>query len=70
LAEGLAAVMPVLELDADCARRAGHGQAVEVPAATGAGPFLLLHEGTAVAIGERGVDGFVRPSVGFPAQSG
>jgi tRNA pseudouridine55 synthase len=70
LAEGLAAVLPVLEIDADCARRAGHGQAVEVPGAPDAGPFLLLHEGTAVAISERGADGLVRPSVGFPAQSG
>lgn len=69
LAEGLAAVMPALEIDADCARRAGHGQAVEVPAAVGAGPLLLLHEGTAVAIGERRADGLVRPAVGFQGQS-
>lgn len=58
--------MPAVALDADAARRAGHGQAVQGAAAEGAQAVLLLDGGEAVAIAEpRG--GELKPVVGFRA---
>lgn len=63
----LGAVLPTVELDADQARRAGHGQRIEVPGAVPADEVGLRHAGEAIAIGRRQPDGRIRPVVGFRA---
>ncbi len=64
LAEALGAVMAVVELDEDAARRAGHGQRLDGDAT---GTVLLVDPaGEPVAIAE-GRDGALKPSVGFRA---
>ena len=63
----LATVMPTVELDADQARRAGHGQRIELPDAPVADELGLRHAGEAIAIGRREADGRIHPVVGFRA---
>lgn len=63
----LGAVMPTVEIDAEQARRAGHGQRIEVAGAPAADEFGLRHAGEAIAIGRREPDGRIHPVVGFRA---
>ncbi len=67
LADVLPVVLPVHELDADEARRAGHGQRLELPGAPAGSEVALLHDGEAIAIGRREPDGRIHPVVGFRA---
>jgi len=63
LGDALAAVLPVVALDADAGRRAGHGQAVPGEAA---GTVLLVDPAGPVAVAEpRGA--LLKPIVGFRA---
>jgi tRNA pseudouridine55 synthase len=67
LGEALARVLPVLAVDADEARRAGHGQRLSGEAL---GPVLLLEEGDParpVAVAEPREGGDLAPVVGFRA---
>jgi tRNA pseudouridine55 synthase len=58
--------LPVVELDADTARRAGHGQAVAGAAPDGAGGEVLLVDGDGpVAIAEPREGAVLKPIVGF-----
>jgi tRNA pseudouridine55 synthase len=58
--------LPVVELDADTARRAGHGQAVPGAAPDGAGGEVLLVDGDGpVAIAEPREGAVLKPIVGF-----
>jgi tRNA pseudouridine55 synthase len=63
----LGAVLPTVELTADQARRAGHGQRVHVPGAPDVEELGLRHAGEAIAVGRREPDGRIRPVVGFRA---
>jgi tRNA pseudouridine55 synthase len=63
LGEALAAVMPVVDLDADTARRAGFGQ--RVSGATDAPHVLLRDADGPVAIAEPRDDDTLKPVVGF-----
>lgn len=67
LLDALASVLPVVELDADSARRAGHGQRLELPAAPPVDEVALCHDGEPIAIGRREQDGRIHPVVGFRA---
>jgi len=58
------AFLPVVRLDGDDARRAGHGVAVAVQAPAGQGEVLLVDAGGPIAIAERR-DGGLKPVVGF-----
>jgi len=64
LGDALARFMPVVALDADAARRAGHGQAVE---GTSDGPVVLADEAGPVAVAEPREGGLLKPTVGFRA---
>jgi tRNA pseudouridine55 synthase len=69
--EDALAFLPRIEVDADAAWRAGHGQAIEVPpahagAAEGDGEHVLLADADGpVAIAEPRPDGLLKPVVGF-----
>jgi tRNA pseudouridine55 synthase len=65
LADLLAVVMPVVELDEDQARRAGYGQRLELPGAPPEDELALCHRGEAIAVGRREPDGRIHPVVGF-----
>ena len=60
------AFMPSVALDAEAARRAGHGQAVAADFPAGAQAVLLLDGGEPVAIAEPR-EGALKPVVGFRA---
>jgi len=60
------AFMPAIALDADAARRAGHGQAVRGDAPSGAQAVLLLHGEEPIAVAEPR-NGDLKPVVGFRA---
>ena len=62
LAEALGRVMPVVELEGEAARRAGHGMAVE---ASAAGTVLLVDDDGPIAIAEPRDSAMVKPIVGF-----
>ncbi|WCB94230.1 tRNA pseudouridine synthase B [Baekduia alba] len=67
VAEALRGVLPSVALDADTARRAGHGQVVEVDPATPVGEALLLDPaGDPVCVADV-ADGSAKPRVGFRA---
>jgi tRNA pseudouridine55 synthase len=67
MAEALAGVLPAVALDAETARRAGHGQVVEWPATPASGEVLLLDpDGDPVCVADVG-DGRAKPRVGFRA---
>ena len=55
-----------MRLDADDARRAGHGVAITVAVPAGAGEVLLVDDEGAIAIAEPR-DGALKPVVGFRA---
>ncbi|WP_320670986.1 tRNA pseudouridine(55) synthase TruB [Patulibacter defluvii] len=67
LVDTLTTVLPTVELDADLARRAGHGQRLTLPADVPADEVALCHEGEPIAIGRREQDGRIHPVVGFRA---
>jgi tRNA pseudouridine55 synthase len=56
--------LPVVRLEGDDARRAGHGVAVGAPAPEGAGEVLLVDGDGPIAIAEQR-DGGLKPVVGF-----
>jgi tRNA pseudouridine55 synthase len=64
LGDALARILPVIDLDADAARRAGHGQAIPGDAE---GHVLLRAQDGPVAIAEPREDGLLKPVVGFRA---
>ena len=66
LGEVLTPLMPAVRLDADDARRAGHGAAVAVRAPEGAADVLLLDEDGPIAIARPRREG-LKPVVGFRA---
>lgn len=61
----LRVVMPTVPIDAETARRAGHGQRITLDAAPADGPFALVHDDQPIAIAEREPDGRTHPVVGF-----
>jgi tRNA pseudouridine55 synthase len=63
LGDALAAVLPVVELSGDDARRAGHGVAVEADPASG--PVLLRDADGPIAVAEPREGGVLKPVVGF-----
>lgn len=65
LGEALARVLPVVELGADDARRAGHGVAVRRPAPPGAAFALLTDAAGPIAVAEPREGGRLKPVVGF-----
>ena len=66
LADALAAILPAVRLDADDARRAGHGAAVAAQGPRGAADVLLLDDDGPIAIAQPR-DGGLKPVVGFRA---
>jgi tRNA pseudouridine55 synthase len=66
LADVLARILPTVRLDADDARRAGHGSAVRAQVPDGAGDVLLLDDDGPIAIAQPR-DGALKPVVGFRA---
>jgi tRNA pseudouridine55 synthase len=67
LGDALARIMPVVDLDTDDARAAGHGRAIALPAPAGAEVLLLRDADGPVAIAHPREDGEVKPVVGFRA---
>ncbi|HEY6761892.1 MAG TPA: tRNA pseudouridine(55) synthase TruB [Baekduia sp.] len=67
LGDALRGVMPALSLDDDAARRAGHGQVVEVDPAARAGEVLLVDAAGAPVCVADVTDGRAKPRVGFRA---
>lgn len=65
LVDLLPAVMPVVELDADDARRAGFGQRLTLDGLPEGDELGLCHRGEAIAIATREADGRIHPVVGF-----
>jgi tRNA pseudouridine55 synthase len=65
LGDALARVLPVIDLDADTARRAGHGQMIQAHAPAASGPVLLRAEDGPVAIAEPREGAQLKPIVGF-----
>ncbi len=65
LADALAAVLPVAEVEGDEARRAGHGVAVVAMHAPADGPVLLVDADGPIAIAEPREGGLLKPTVGF-----
>jgi len=59
--------MPVVHLDVDAARRAGHGVAVQAPGEVVGDHVLLVDEEGLVAIAEPRDGGVLKPVVGFRA---
>jgi len=66
LADVLARILPTVRLDADAARRAGHGSAVAAQGPQGAADVLLLDDDGPIAIAQPR-DGGLKPVVGFRA---
>jgi tRNA pseudouridine55 synthase len=66
LADVLARILPTVRLDADDARRAGHGSAIAAQAPEGAADVLLLDDDGPIAIAQP-QDGGLKPVVGFRA---
>lgn len=66
LGDALGRILPTVRLDADDARRAGHGVAVAAPVAGGAADVLLLDDAGPIAIAQPR-DGALKPVVGFRA---
>jgi tRNA pseudouridine55 synthase len=66
LADVLARILPTVRLDADDARRAGHGSAITAQAPEGAADVLLLDDDGPIAIAQP-QDGGLKPVVGFRA---
>jgi tRNA pseudouridine55 synthase len=66
LADVLARILPTVRLDADDARRAGHGSAVAAQGPQGAADVLLLDDDGPIAIAQPR-DGGLKPVVGFRA---
>jgi tRNA pseudouridine55 synthase len=66
LGDALGRVLPAVRLDADAARRAGHGVAVAAPAPVDAAEVLLLDDDGPIAVA-RHEDGRLKPIVGFRA---
>jgi tRNA pseudouridine55 synthase len=66
LADALARILPTVRLDADAARRAGHGSAVAGQCPEGAADVLLLDDDGPIAIAQP-QDGRLKPVVGFRA---
>jgi tRNA pseudouridine55 synthase len=64
MADALAAIMPVVRLDGDAARKAAHGVAVEGEAER---PVLLADEDGPIAVAEPREGGLLKPTVGFRA---
>jgi len=67
LGDALAAVLPVVELSGDDARRAAHGVAVAAPAPPPAGAVLLRDADGPIAVAEARHGGALKPIVGFRA---
>jgi tRNA pseudouridine55 synthase len=67
VAEGLDGVLPSVAVDADAARRAGHGQVVSLPAAAGPGDVLLVDPAGEPVCVAHVTDGRAKPRVGFRA---
>lgn len=61
----LRVVMPTVDVDAETATRATHGQRFPLDHAPADGRFALVHDGDPIAIAEREPDGRVHPVVGF-----
>jgi tRNA pseudouridine55 synthase len=59
--------LPAVELDADDARRAGHGVAVSAPAPSGAAIVRLQDADGVIALAEPREGGVLKPVVGFRA---
>ena len=66
LADVLARILPTVRLDADDARRAGHGSAVAAQGPPGVADVLLLDDDGPIAIAQP-QDGALKPVVGFRA---
>ena len=66
LADVLARILPTVRLDADAARRAGHGSVVAAQWPEGATDVLLLDDDGPIAIAQP-QDGGLKPVVGFRA---
>jgi tRNA pseudouridine55 synthase len=66
LADALALILPTVRLDAEAARRAGHGATVAAQAPPGAADVLLLDDEGPIAIAQP-QDGGLKPVVGFRA---
>ena len=66
LGDVLQRILPSVRLDADDARRAGHGAAVSAQTPAGAADVLLLDERGPIAIAQP-EDGLLKPVVGFRA---
>ena len=62
LGEALGRVLPVIHLEPDAARRAGHGQAVE---GTGEETVLLVDDDGPIAVAEARDGALLKPTVGF-----
>jgi tRNA pseudouridine55 synthase len=65
LADALAAVLPVVRVEGDDARRAAHGVAVVALHAPADGPALLTDDDGPIAVAEPRDGGLLKPTVGF-----
>jgi tRNA pseudouridine55 synthase len=65
LGDALSAILPVVELDGDDARRAAHGVAVQGAAAPGEDALLLVDGDGPIAVAEPRDGGVLKPIVGF-----
>jgi len=68
LGDALRRVLPVVRLEGEDARRAGHGVGVEAEAPPGSGEdILLVDDDGPIAVAQRREGGVLKPSVGFRA---
>lgn len=65
LGDALGAVLPVVDLDGDEARRASHGVAIGPHATSATGPVLLRDADGPIAVAEPREGGALKPVVGF-----
>jgi tRNA pseudouridine55 synthase len=67
LGDALARVLPVVRVDGEDARRAGHGVAVAASAPAGGQHVLLVDADGPIAVAEPREGGLLKPTVGFRA---
>ncbi|UGS36733.1 tRNA pseudouridine synthase B [Capillimicrobium parvum] len=66
LGDALAAILPVVAVDGEAARRAAHGVALTAPSGAPQGPVVVLADGDGpIAVAEPREGGVLKPIVGF-----